>query len=179
MDPARRRAELEKVDPAAAARIHPNDERRTVRALEVYRLTGKPISEHQRQWDSGGARSDCFLFGLEWEVGALNQRINARVKMMMEKGLLEETRTLWQSGRLGLQAREALGYKQLVHHLENLIPLNEGIEQIKIETRRFAKNQRTWLKRLRSLPGSTWIPMPETTVENAAQIIVRKTLESA
>lgn len=176
MDPALRRAELERIDPAAATRIHPNDERRTVRALEVYRLTGKPISEHQRQWDAGATRSDCLVFGLEWDVESLNQRINARVKGMMEKGLLEETRTLWQSGRLGPQAREALGYKQLVQHLEGLMPLNEGIERIKIETRRFAKNQRTWLKRLRSLPGSVWIPMPATRVETAAQVIVDKIL---
>ena len=151
------RVELERVDPAAALRIHPNDERRTIRALEVFRQTGRPISEHQRQWDAGGGREDCVLVGLEWPVEALNRRINARVKGMMERGLLEEVRGLWSAGRLGPQAREALGYKQLVEHLEGRAPLEEAVEQIKIETRRFAKNQRTWLRRLRSTPKSVWI----------------------
>jgi tRNA dimethylallyltransferase len=178
MDPALRRAELERVDPAAAARIHPNDERRTVRALEVFRLTGTPISEHQRQWDKGTTRADCQLFGLEWEVEALNRRINARVKGMMDAGLLEEVRTLWQSGRLGPQAGEALGYKQIVEHLRDQVPLNEAVEKTKIETRRFAKNQRTWLKRFRSMPGSIWIPMPQVTPDQAAQTVVQNILDT-
>ncbi len=178
MEPARRRAELERVDPAAAARIHPNDERRTVRALEVFRLTGKPISEHQSQWDKGTPRADCILFGLEWEVEALNRRINARVKGMMDVGLLDEVRTLWQSGRLGPQSEDALGYKQIVGHLREGIPLNEAVEKVKIETRRFAKNQRTWIKRFRTMPGSIWIPMPHVSPEEAAQIIVQNTLHS-
>ena len=156
MDPAERRGELERVDPEAAARIHPNDLRRTVRALEVFRLTGTPISEHQRQWDSGG-RDDCVLVGLEWETEAINRRINARVRDMIDRGLVDEARTLWAAGRLGPTAREALGYKQLVRHFEGGWTLDEAVEQIKIETRRFAKNQRTWLRRLRATPGSVWI----------------------
>lgn len=149
-----RRAELERVDPEAAARIHPNDERRTIRALEVFRQTGTPISVHQQQWDRT-TRTDCVLFGLDWPVELLNPRINARVKGMMERGLLEETRAL--NPRLGKQAREALGYKQLVEHLAGRAMLDDAVEQIKIETRRFAKNQRTWLRRLRNQPGSIWI----------------------
>lgn len=175
LEPGARRAELERVDPAAAARIHPNDERRTVRALEIYRLTGTPISELQRQWDAGRARTDCVVAGLEWDVEALNRRINARVKGMMERGLLEETRRLFEAGRLGPQAREALGYKQLVQHLVGDISLDEGIEQIKIETRRFAKNQRTWLRRLRTTPGSIWFEMPASPPCDVAQAIVDTT----
>jgi len=158
MDPAERRAELERVDPEAAARIHPNDLRRTVRALEVYRLTGTPISAQQRQWDAGGGgRDDCVLVGLEWETDAINRRINDRVRDMIERGLVDEACALWESGRLGPTAREALGYKQLVRHFEGDWSLEEAVEQIKIETRRFAKNQRTWLRRLRATPGSVWI----------------------
>ncbi len=151
------RAELERADPAAAARIHPNDERRTIRALEVFRQTGTPISAHQKQWDAGAGRADCLLVGLDWPVEALNQRINARVKSMLDRGLLEETRALLSANRLGPQARQALGYKQLIEHLEGRATLDAAIEQIKIETRRLAKNQRTWLKRLRVTPGSLWI----------------------
>lgn len=156
MDPAARRMELEQVDPAAAARIHPADVRRTVRALEVFRATGRPISQHQEQWDRR-TRDDCVLIGLDWPVEALNRRINERVRRMMDRGLLEETRALWQAGRLGPTAREALGYKQLVEHLVGRRTLEEAVEKIKIETRRFAKNQRTWLKRLRATPGAVWI----------------------
>lgn len=165
MDPALRRAELERVDPEAAARIHPNDERRTVRALEVYRQTGVPISEHQRQWNEAG-RDDLVLIGLEWETEPINRRINARVREMVASGLEGEVRQLWEAGRLGPQAVEGLGYKQFVAHFDGNCTREEAIEAIKIETRRFAKNQRTWLKRLRRTPGSVWLdaqhtPMPE------------------
>jgi tRNA dimethylallyltransferase len=172
MEPAARRAELERVDPAAAARIHPNDERRAVRALEVFRLTGTPITELQRQWDVGRGRTDCVVAGLDWDVESLNRRINARVKAMLERGLLEETRGLWDAGRLGPQAREALGYKQLLPYLAGRQSLDEVVEQIKIETRRFAKNQRTWLRRLRTTPGSMWFPMPASDPGDVAQTIV-------
>jgi len=165
MTQAERRAELERVDPSAAQRIHPNDERRTCRALEVYRQTGTPISELQRQWDRERRlrpeAEGAVLVGLDWPAELINRRINARVREMMERGLLEETRGLWEAGRLGPQAREALGYKQLLAHLEGRWSLAEAVEQIKIETRRFAKNQRTWLRRLRTTPGSVWIPMSD------------------
>jgi tRNA dimethylallyltransferase len=160
------REELERVDPKAAARIHPNDERRTVRALEVFRQTGTPISAHQSQWDraSGaeGGRDDCVLIGLEWPTEELNRRINARVRSMIDRGLLEETRSLWKASRFGPQSREALGYKQLIAHLEGRATLDDAVEQIKIETRRFAKNQRTWLRRLRTTPESVWIDPTQT-----------------
>lgn len=212
------RAELERVDPGAAARIHPNDARRTVRALEVFRLTGRPISEHQRQWDrphtigrAGGSgalgaedQEDSepaggrVLVGLDWPAELLNPRINARVKSMIERGLVEEARTLWSAGafeaaaagwreeagsreQAGVggdgparanQAREALGYKQLIEHFEGRCTLEEAVERIKIETRRFAKNQRTWLKRLRLTPGSVWIDAAATPREQWPAIVI-------
>lgn len=217
------RAELERVDPAAAARIHPNDSRRTIRALEVFHQTGTAISTLQKQWDAGRTRHDCLLIGLDWPVEALNRRINARVKEMMDLGMLEETRALAAQGAFGpefvnlpltsgegagvrglehhggsqmpprhhppgladmatlspewrgsantdaasslpaqRQAAEALGTKQLLEHLRGEYTLDQAIERIKIETRRFAKNQRTWLKRLRTTPGSVWLRATET-----------------
>ncbi|MFI4898043.1 MAG: tRNA (adenosine(37)-N6)-dimethylallyltransferase MiaA [Phycisphaerales bacterium JB059] len=168
-----RRAELERVDPDAAARIHPSDERRTVRALEVFRQTGTPISELQTQWAGAQPdRSDRVLVGLSWETEAINRRINARVRAMVERGLVEEARGLWASGRLGPQAGEALGYKQLVDHFEGRASLEEAIERIKIETRRFAKNQRTWLRRLRAHPGSVWVDAPSSPPEIHAQSLI-------
>lgn len=162
------REELQRIDPAAALRIHPNDERRTIRAIEVFRLTGKTISEHQGQWDGVGqvgskeerntavpeGRRTCayHIFLLDWSNELINRRINARVKKMMARGMLEETRALREV--LGGTAKEALGTKQLLAHLEGRYSLEEAVERIKIETRRFAKNQRTWLKRLRVTPPS-------------------------
>ena len=163
------REELERVDPQAAQRIHANDERRTIRALEVFHLTGKPISEHQTQWDASPniphPTSDIphrfLLVGLDWPSEKINPRINQRVKHMMESGFLEEVRALRDSGAFAPtanpQAREALGYKQLLDHLEGRRSLEDAVERIKIDTRHFAKTQRTWLKRLRLTPGSMWI----------------------
>lgn len=172
IEPGLRREELERVDPEAAARIHPNDERRTVRALEVHRLTGRPISVQQSQWDAA-PRADAVLVGLLWETEAINQRINARVRAMVERGLVEEARGLWGGGRFGAQSREALGYKQLIEHFEGRCSLEGAIEAIKIETRRFAKNQRTWIKRLRLTPGSVWIDVGATPPHEWVQVVLR------
>jgi tRNA dimethylallyltransferase len=167
------RAELERIDPATAARLHPNDARRAVRAVEVYRLTGKRVSDLREQWDTGASRADCVLVGLSWPSELINPRINARVKQMIAGGLVDEARALHDAGRLGPQAREALGYKQLVAHFEGRCSLDEAIEQIKIETRRFAKNQRTWARRLRVTRGSVWIDAAATPCEDWPDIVLR------
>ncbi|MEO1583305.1 MAG: tRNA (adenosine(37)-N6)-dimethylallyltransferase MiaA [Planctomycetota bacterium] len=175
MDASERRAELERVDPEAAERIHTNDDRRTIRALEVFRLTGTPISELQEQWDrSQPTRSDRRLVILEWGVPELNSRINARVRRMVAQGLVAETRAL--ADRLGPTAREALGTKQVLRHLAGDWTLDEAIEQTKIETRRFAKNQRTWMRRLAATPGAQILRPGEDSVLDMSQAVVRKTL---
>jgi tRNA dimethylallyltransferase len=167
------RAMLEARDPAAAAKLHPNDLRRTVRALEVLELTGVPMSEHQKQWDASRGPREFTLAGLEWPVEAINRRINARVKEMMLRGLLEEVRSLRDRAALGPQAREALGYKQLLMHLDGRCTLEEAVEAIKIETRRFAKNQRTWARRLRTTGGSTWIDASTVPLEGQCEAVER------
>ncbi|MEO1008877.1 MAG: tRNA (adenosine(37)-N6)-dimethylallyltransferase MiaA [Planctomycetota bacterium] len=150
------REELGRVDPASAARIDANDERRTIRALEVWRLTGRTISDCQRQWDSaepsGPLHGRALLVVLDWSAESINRRINARVRAMLEAGLAGEVRRLDEAGRLGPQAREALGYKQLLGAAQSGFSLDSAAERIKIETRRFAKNQRTWLRRLVASP---------------------------
>ncbi len=164
------RAELERVDPAAASRIHPNDRRRTIRALEVFHQTGSPISQHQSQWDTH-RRPDARLVVLEWPAEEINRRINARVRDMISRGLADEARELWLSDALGPQAREALGYKQLFRHFEGAGALDDAVERIKIESRRYAKNQRTWLRRLAvPAPGSplALTIKPTDTAEAAA-----------
>lgn len=175
LDPAVRRAELERADPAAAARIHPNDTRRTVRALEVFRLTGVPISALQSQWDST-PREDALVIGLEWPTETINRRINARVKDMVAHGFIEEVRALVNDHALGPQAKEALGYKQIAAALAaggSPFAIDDAIEKTKIETRRFAKNQRTWLKRFRATPGTVWLDAAswEPTPQSLAPLI--------
>lgn len=186
MSAAERRAELERVDPAAAARIHPNDVRRTIRALEVHRQTGRPISAFQAQWqpaagdsingDSAGANETpdpLLVLGLDYPVDAINRRINARVKQMMALGLLEEVRALHEAGRLGRQARAAVGYAQLIDHLEGRCTLEEAVEQIKIRTRRFAKQQRTWLRRFRHRPDSIFLSAAELEWDDLVEEALR------
>lgn len=161
---ARLREELERVDPAAAAKIERNDDRRTIRALEVFRLTGTPISALQQQWDQGRTRLNCVLIGLDWPVPEINGRINARVKQMFAQGLEQECRGLLERGKLGIQAREALGYKQLIDHFEGRCSPAEAGERIKIDTRRFAKQQRTWLRRIRATTANPMLWIDAATV---------------
>ncbi|MGP1273071.1 MAG: tRNA (adenosine(37)-N6)-dimethylallyltransferase MiaA [Phycisphaerales bacterium] len=175
LTPAVRRAELERVDPAAAGRIHANDDRRTIRALEVFRLTGRTISELQAQWDRDPPdRTDRRLVVLTREPAELNTRINARVRRMMDDGLLAETRDL--APRLGPTAREALGTKQLLRHLAGEVTLEDAVEQIKIETRRFAKNQRTWMRRLAAGGGAQTILLAGTGVDESALVTIKQIL---
>ncbi len=161
MTPEALRQRLLEVDPASGDRIHANDRKRTIRAVEVFELTGTPLTDLQREWHRGEVRSDVIIIGLDWPVERINRRINARVKDMMAQGLLEETRRLHDADRLGVQAREALGYKQLLDHLEGRCSREEAVEQIKIRTRRFAKQQRTWLRRVPTHPRSVWLEAPE------------------
>ncbi len=153
------RDELMRIDPAAASRIHANDTRRTIRALEVARLTGQSISAHQEQWGSciRAVPGDWLLVGLAWPVDLINRRIHARVKDMMKAGFLEEVRGLATKGPLLHQARAAVGYEELLAHLEGTLSLEEAVERIAIRTRRYAKQQRTWLKRFRVVPSSLWL----------------------
>ena len=150
-------AELARVDPEAAARIHPNDERRIVRALEVFQATGVPISELQRQWDAGRRRYDCVLLGLRREKADRSRRINARTKRMVERGLRDEVAALLAEPRgLSRQAAQAVGYAEMIDHLQGRCTLEEALERIKINTRRLAKKQRTWHRRFRDV---TWFDL--------------------
>ncbi len=162
------RRRLARIDPAAAQRIHPNDRKRTVRAIEVFVSTGRPISQLQSQWGLATPRRDVRIIGLDYSPGAINARINARVRQMIADGLLDETRRIWVGGSLGQQASEALGYRQLIDHLQGRWSLNEAVEQIKIRTRRLARKQRSWLKRFRVHPDSVWIVADNLTPRELA-----------
>ncbi|MBT8484532.1 MAG: tRNA (adenosine(37)-N6)-dimethylallyltransferase MiaA [Phycisphaerales bacterium] len=169
LDDATLRTSLERVDPVAAERIHPNDRKRTVRAIEVYEATGRPISELQQQWDQGRVREDVRIVGLDWPAPEINRRINARVAAMFGDGLVAEVAALQAAGRLGPQAAAALGYRQILDHLAGRTTLEEAREQIKIRTRRFAKQQRTWLRRFRAYPNTVWLPAAELTPQDLVE----------
>lgn len=141
-------AQLKEIDPAAAARIHPNDTRRMVRALEVFHATGRPISDFQYNHSALPAKYDLAYFGLTMEREKLYQRIEARVDSMMSRGLVDEVRTLVKMG-YGPQhtAMQALGYKEIIDYLDGRSSLAEAVETIKRNTRRFAKRQLTWFRR--------------------------------
>jgi tRNA dimethylallyltransferase len=142
--------QLRQVDPAAAERIHPNDRKRLIRALEVWRITGKPISRLQQQWNDQPDRYDCVFLGLRRDKAQASRRINARVKRMVDRGLLEEVRALAGDPRgLSDPAAQAVGYAEILEHLAGQRSFEDAVEQIKINTRRLAKKQRTWQRRFR------------------------------
>ncbi len=145
---------LSRVDPAAAERIHPNDYKRIERALEVHQLTGRPLSEQQVQW-SGEMRYRARIVGIRREKEDASRRINMRVKTMIEEGLVQEVASLLaEPDGLSEQASQALGYAQIIAHLRGEMSLDDAVEQIKIQTRRFAKHQRTWF---RKFPETRWL----------------------
>ena len=144
--------ELAGIDPDAADRISANDAKRIIRALEVYQLTGKPISSFQKQFDAEETPQEWLIIGLRREKALESRRINARVKKMVEMGLVEEVRSLLAEERpLSRQARSAIGYAEIIGHLQGRMPLEETVEQIKKNTRRLAKGQRTWFKTFRQV----------------------------
>lgn len=139
--------ELAKIDPAAAERISPNDTKRIIRALEVYKISGKPISSLQKQFSAEEPLQNWTIVGLRRERTEENKRINARVKKMLAAGLVNEVKSLLAEEKaLSKQARCAIGYAEIIDHLSGLVTLEDAIELIKKNTRRLAKNQRTWFK---------------------------------
>jgi tRNA dimethylallyltransferase len=140
---------LHKVDPETAARLHPHDARRLIRALEIYHLTGRPISEFQKQFEAGAAAEQCHVYVLDWPREELYGRINRRVSEMFEKGLIEEVRALLSGPKgLGKTARQAVGYREVIEHLQGQRDLAETVELVQRHTRQLAKRQYTWFRSL-------------------------------
>jgi len=159
---------LRQIDPEAAGRIDPNDAKRIIRALEVFRLTGKPISSFQKQFDAQHPMHDWTILGLRREKAEESRRMNARVKRMIEQGLVDEVRSLMAEEKpLSQQARCAIGYAEIIEHLQGRMSLEDAVEEIKKNTRRLAKGQRTWFK---TFKGVRWIDVaPEETTEGVIE----------
>ena len=170
---------LKAVDPAAAARIHPNDLRRIVRALEVLEVTGRPISEQQTQWGQAPQVGRlCHLVGLRRGRKELCERISRRVDAMFAAGLVDEVRRLLRgthsasnvSPGISHAAAQFVGYREVIAHLRGELTLDEAVENVKARTRQFAKRQMTWF---RSFPQIRWVDadVASTAVGLAAQVV--------
>lgn len=140
-------AKLLESDPEAAENIHMNNLVRVVRALEVIHVTGRKFSELKAESRSEESPYDSFMIGLNAaDRSVLYNRIDIRVDDMVERGLVEEARSLWNAGKMKTAAN-AIGYKELIPYFENAAPLEECIDRIKQESRRYAKRQLTWFRK--------------------------------
>jgi len=145
---ARLHAMLAAVDPESAGRLHENDVRRVIRAIEVFRLTGRTMTEQLALDRTREGDYRAVLFALEWPREALYERINRRVDQMMTSGLADEVRRLLAQGvPPESTAMQALGYKEIAAALQNRCTMEEAVEAVKQGTRRYAKRQLTWLRR--------------------------------
>jgi tRNA dimethylallyltransferase len=162
---------LRACDPEAARRIHANDRQRIVRALEVYELTGRPISDWQRR--ATQPLPERFIkIGLQLERKLLYQCIEERIEAQLQRGWLEEARALHRHLHPGMPAYKTLGYRELFQYLEGCCALDEAIAKIKTHTRQYAKRQLIWFRRD---PQIHWIDVtdrsPEETIEEALSLI--------
>lgn len=142
-------ARLEQIDPVAASAIHVRDTRRLIRAIEVFRATGQPISHQQMEFDDSRRAEECRVFVLRRPKEEQNARINERVEEMVERGLIEEVERLTANGRqLGRTASQAVGYREVIEFLAGERDRASMLERIKTRTRQFAKRQGVWFRSL-------------------------------
>ncbi len=139
---------LRACDPISAERIHPNNLVRVIRALEVYELTGTPMSEHQQQWQQENQRYPFTAFCLTMPRALLYSRIEQRVDVMLANGLIAEVESLLAAGYArGSAALRSFGYRELIDYLDGKCTYLEAVDQLKRNTRRFAKRQLTWFRK--------------------------------
>lgn len=153
--------ELRKIDSEAANIIDENNVRRVIRALEIYKVTGKTktrLDEESRK----EVKYDYKIYGIETPREILYDRINKRVDKMLEEGLIDEVKSLLEKYNFSLTALQGLGYKEVKEYLDGEISYEEMVEKLKIETRRYAKRQLTWFRKNKEI---TWCELSEI-VEN-------------
>lgn len=153
--------ELTEIDPKSAANIHPNNVRRVIRALEIFYTTGKTMSEYQ-DTQQPEPLYDIALIGLTMDREKLYERINLRVDLMMEEGLLEEVQALHHNKIRDCQSIQAIGYKELYAYFDGKVTLEQAVNDLKQNSRRYAKRQLTWF---RNKMDVTWIDMTDGDFE--------------
>ena len=145
---------LKRIDPEAAKKIHPNNVRRVIRALEIYFVSGKTMTQANEE-SHQPKKYNSFIIGLKWDRNVLSERINKRVDIMIKNGLADEVAALKKAGvPKDCTAMQAIGYKEMYSYLDNEITFDEAVEKIKLESRRYAKRQMTWLRRNKEI---NWI----------------------
>ncbi|MBT2642354.1 tRNA (adenosine(37)-N6)-dimethylallyltransferase MiaA [Bacillus sp. ISL-41] len=149
---------LKDADPESASRIHPNNVRRVIRALEIIHCTGKTAGELQEN-QSPELLYDTALIGLTMDREMLYNRINYRVDLMMKQGLLDEVQYFYEKGLRDCQSIQAIGYKELYDYFDGKVPLELAIENLKQNSRRYAKRQLTWF---RNKMNVEWFDMSES-----------------
>jgi tRNA dimethylallyltransferase len=168
---------LEEVDSAAASKIHYNDKRRIIRALEVYHMEGVPISRQEELTRQKEAPYNTMIYVLDMERSMLYQRIETRVEVMLEQGLLNEVQSLYREGfDLDSPAMQILGYRQMISFLKNEMSWEDTIAEIKKQTRNLAKRQLTWFRRIKE---ARWIKTDgnKDDLERIAEIIYNEVKE--
>ena len=150
--------ELARVDPESAARIHPNDEKRVLRALEVHHQTGRAMSDWQREWKAV-PRPQAKVVGLSRPVPELDRRIRARTEEMLDAGWVEEARAVRDGAGFGPTAVQALGYREVLALADGELARPAASEAIALATRQFARRQRTWFRRFEAF----WVRLEEAS----------------
>lgn len=159
---------LAEFDPVSAQRLHPNNLKRVIRAIEFYKISGVPISEHQEMTKQKESRYDALLFMIDHERDVLYDRINRRVDIMMEEGLLDEVKSLVENGyNPNLNSMQGIGYKELISYIKGDMTLSEAVEAIKQNSRRYAKRQLTWFRRNEKIH----LLNPQTAIGDALNVI--------
>jgi len=150
---------LQKVDPAKAGELHPNNLRRIIRAIEVYKITGEPVSVLQERYKLTRKNYQFKIMCITREREDIYRRINERVETMFNKGLVNEVQSLLNNTEgLSKQAKQALGYKEVIQYLDDGLTLDDAKDMVKLNTRRFAKRQMTWF---RGFPDVQWLKAEE------------------
>ncbi len=150
---------LQEVDPVKAAELHPNDLRRIIRAIEVYKITGEPVTILQERYKLARNNYKFKIICITREREEVYRRINERVEIMFDKGLVDEVKSLLDNPKgLSKQAKQALGYKEVIQYLDGELTLSDSKEMVKLSTRRFAKRQMTWF---RSFEDIQWLEAKE------------------
>ena len=139
--------EAKEIDPQAMEKISPNDQKRILRVLEIYKATGKNKTEQEAESRKNGVKYDYKVFAINMDREKLYERINKRVDIMIEQGLIQEVETLLKKYDEFPTAMQGLGYKEVVEYLQGTTSKEEMIDKIKMETRRYAKRQITWFKK--------------------------------
>ena len=160
---------LAQVDPETAARLHANDRVRIVRALEVFTQTGRPISAFRSEHAFSGSYYRCLKMAIKVERQDLYRRIDRRVERMLQEGLVDEVRALLAQGySKEMKAMRSIGYKEITAYLAGETTLNEAVDLIKRDTRRYAKRQMTWFSKENDI---YWLEYPETFANILAHVI--------